>query len=308
MDLTSYDIILLNSSGGKDSQVMLDHVFWLAINQGVVDRLRVVHADLGRMEWPGVKELAERQAQCYGIPFAVTAYRGTKGKDLLDYVRDRGKWPDSQARYCTSDFKRGPVGNYITELVEEIRAQKGKNYQVRILNCLGIRAQESPRRKKMPFFSSAQKCKLKNHGAKTTCKFDSKLLNSRRHIDTWYPIFDWTESEVWQRIRETGVPYHEAYDKGMPRLSCMFCVFAPPAALEIAGRANPGLLDEYIQVETEIGHTFRKDFSIAQVKAAIEAMPIASGTHRYLEYVTVDKPKRVDDNSHDRANRSLYME
>ena len=36
------------------------------MTQGVEDRLIVVDADLGRMEWPGTKELAARQAAHYG--------------------------------------------------------------------------------------------------------------------------------------------------------------------------------------------------------------------------------------------------
>ena len=38
----------------------------------------------------------------------------------------------------------------------------------------------------------------------------------------------------------------------------------------IAGKANPELLDEYVKTEKEIGHSFRQDFSIAEVKEAIE--------------------------------------
>lgn len=46
-DLRSYDVLLVNSSGGKDSQAMLDHVVRLAREAGVADRIVVVHCDLG---------------------------------------------------------------------------------------------------------------------------------------------------------------------------------------------------------------------------------------------------------------------
>ena len=39
-------------------------------------------------------------------------------------------------------------------------------------------------------------------------------------------------------IRRSGVPYHYAYDFGMPRLSCMFCFYAPKSALRLAGSHN----------------------------------------------------------------------
>ena len=67
MDLTTYDIILVNTSGGKDSQSMLDFVHGLAAEQGVADRLVAVHANLGRMEWQG-SGLASVDPGADGIP------------------------------------------------------------------------------------------------------------------------------------------------------------------------------------------------------------------------------------------------
>ena len=57
----------------------------------------------------------------------------------------------------------------------------------------------------------------------------------------------------------------------MPRLSCVFCVFAPKSALTIAGRHNPDLLDEYVALEARIGHTFTHTMSIASVRDAIRS-------------------------------------
>ena len=104
--LTDYDVILINTSAGKDSQTLMREIFDQATAAGVTDRLVAVHCDLGRIEWSGTRELAHRQAAHYGIRFEVV--RRTGG-DLLDYVATRGKWPSNTARYCTSDFKRGPV-------------------------------------------------------------------------------------------------------------------------------------------------------------------------------------------------------
>jgi 3'-phosphoadenosine 5'-phosphosulfate sulfotransferase (PAPS reductase)/FAD synthetase len=249
-DLGSYDVILVNSSAGKDSQCMLDVVVERARALGVVDRVVVVHADLGRVEWEGTRELAEEQASAYGLRFI--AVKRPQG-DLLDHVRARRKWPASNARYCTSDHKRGQVRKVMTSLAAEVRERTGKD-QARILNCLGIRAQESPARAKRPSF-----------------QHDRPASNGRRHVDTWHPIHHWTVDEVWARIRQSGVPHHRAYDLGMPRLSCCFCIFAPKAALVVAGRHNRALLEEYVRTEDEIGHTFRKSLPIAEVLDAVEA-------------------------------------
>ena len=37
------------------------------------------------------------------------------------------------------------------------------------------------------------------------------------------PIIDWTDEEVWEFIREQGLPYCKLYDEGFERLGCIGC-------------------------------------------------------------------------------------
>jgi 3'-phosphoadenosine 5'-phosphosulfate sulfotransferase (PAPS reductase)/FAD synthetase len=245
-DLRAYDYIVINSSAGKDSQAMLHRVATLAKAAGVLDRVVVVHADLGRVEWEGTRELAEEQARHYGVRFEVVS---RPQGDLLQHVTERGKWPSSTARYCTSDHKRGQVQKLFTRLSREA------GRPIRILNCLGLRADESPNRAKRAAFSTNERA---------SC--------ASRHVSDWLPIHDWSQERVWWVIQmEAGTRWHAAYDLGMPRLSCCFCIFAPKSALVLAGKHNPTLLRNYVAVEELIGHTFRQDCSMADVAAAVAA-------------------------------------
>lgn len=248
-DLTTFDLIVVNSSAGKDSQAMLDHVVRLARQAGVADRIVVVHADLGRVEWSGTRELAEAQARSYGVRFEVV--RREKG-DLLEQVELRGMWPDRGNRYCTSDQKRDQILKLITKFVTSWRA--GNEGRCRVLNCMGLRAAESPARKKLP-----------------ALELNKRASNGKREVWTWLPIHALSADQVWERIKASGVPHHPAYDLGMPRLSCCFCVFSSRAALILAGQHNPALLAEYVRVERAIGHKFRQDLSIESVSDAIQA-------------------------------------
>lgn len=248
-ELATYDIILVNSSGGKDSQAMLDHVVALASEAGVKERLVVVHADLGRVEWDGTAALAQRQAEHYGVRFEKV---GRPQGDLLQHVKERGMWPSPAQRYCTSDHKRGQVAKVVTKLTKESRG--GGRRFTRVLNCMGLRAQESPARAKKAAFQT-----------------DARLSNQSRQVDNWLPIHDWSERSVWANIKASGVEHHYAYDLGMPRLSCIFCIFAPKPALVLAGKHNPELLAEYVAVEEAINHTFKPELSMADIKAAVDA-------------------------------------
>ncbi len=241
--------VVVNSSGGKDSQVALSEVVRLCdLNEVPRGRIVVSHQDLGRLEWRGTEDLVFEQAAHYYLRVEVSKYQNRAGDtpDLLDYVRRRRKWPDNQNRFCTSDFKRGPGGRVITKLWRESPGP--------VLNVFGFRSEESPARaKKVPFVRNL------------------RCSSGHREVWDWLPIHDWSEKEVWERIRASGVPHHPAYDIGMPRLSCCFCIFAPRAALLIAGKANPELLDEYCRIEAEIGHTFQNKKPISEIRDALAA-------------------------------------
>ena len=117
----------------------------------------------------------------------------------------------------------------------------------------GFRKEESPSRSK-----------------KEVLQVNTTLTTKKRLVMDWLPIHQWSLQQVWAVILTNKLPYHEAYNLGMPRLSCCFCIFSSFDALVVAGRANPELLDRYIEVETKIGHTFRNGFSIARIKEAIK--------------------------------------
>lgn len=257
MDLAPYDVILVSSSGGKDSQAMLTHVVHLADQQGIErSRIVVVHADLGRVEWAGTVELVRVQAACYGLRVEVVR----RSEDLIDQIRTRHKtlrakgdtttpaWPSSAARYCTSDQKTGQVAKLMTRMATAYRASGGRG-PIRILSCLGFRAQESAARAKRPALGV------------------DPQTNGRRQVTRWLPIFDWSVEQVWATIHRSGLPYHPAYDAGMPRLSCCFCVLAGRRDLVLAARLNPELAREYLALEEEVGHTFRLDLSMATIVA-----------------------------------------
>jgi len=253
--------IVVSSSGGKDSQVLL-HETVAACDAEGIDRSKivVVHSDLGRVEWEGTKALAQRQAESYGIEFVVVSRIGgiatksgkvySKGEafgDLLDYAERRGAFPDNSNRWCTSEFKRGPIAKLFTALAKDAKAA---GVEPIILDLQGLRAEESVARSKKPVVKMRKD-------------------NKNQIVITWLPIIERLETEVWETIKSNGLESHRAYELGMPRLSCAFCIFAGRDALLISGRANPALLDEYVAVEERTGHTFQNGKSLGEIKQAI---------------------------------------
>lgn len=289
-DLRTYDWLLINSSGGKDSQVTLSHVVALADAAGV-DRARivVVYADLGRVVWPQTREIAEAQAGLLGVRFEVVQ---REQGDLLDYVLDRNQrrvaegktgtqtlsWPSASTRWCTSDLKTGPVTRLMTLLVNETRQQR-PGRRVRVLNCLGIRAEESSDRAKKTSFGRDPANWSSTRGDTGTRK-----PHSKREVDRWLPIFTWTRAQVWGEIRRSGLPWHWAY-QFVDRLSCVECVMSPMRQLVVGAYFNPDLARAYQSAEAATGHSFKQGLTMGEVIDAADRMatPTPRDPFRYID-------------------------
>ena len=276
------DWVVISSSGGKDSQAMLSYVVRRTRALGMLHKVVVVHADLGRVEWSGTRELAELQARLAGVPrFEVVQ---ASGADLLERVEirygklkakaeeealERGEdpaavkvppaWPSSSARWCTADVKRGPIRTLYTRLVAEL-AHLNLGRPVRILECIGQRAAESVQRAKLAEVEI-------NRGAS----------NGKRHVTTWRAIHSWSDRKVWREIARSRLPYHPAYDWSNRRLSCVFCVLGCNSDLVNGARRVPELAAAYAETEARVGADFKKGLSMREIIRRAQALEEAEG-------------------------------
>jgi len=278
LDLRDWDLIVVNTSGGKDSQCAMQVICRQAAAQGVLDRVVVNYCDLGeRVVWPGTadigpnapllvaeygdrpgcRDLAGLHARVNGVPadrFRVTRY---DGGDLLDAIAERGMFPDKKNRWCTSSRKRDVSLPLLTDLVRQVR-RAGLRRRARILYVFGFRAAESDdRAAKVPFGIN-----------------DRASNKTRREVWDLYPIHHWTDAQVWADIRRSGVPFAWPYDAGMSRLSCSYCVLGSTMDLMLASVLRPDVAAQYIAVEQRIGHTFQNGRSLESIAAAATAAGI----------------------------------
>lgn len=232
-------------------------------------QLHVVHADLGDIEWAGVKEYIHsviRPGQKLMIARAIHA--DGSPKDFFSAVRQRRKtldttgrhdapaFPSSTARFCTSDLKTGPIWKVIRRHANNIQATI-------VVNCVGIRGSES----------STRQSKIDKRG---TLNLNKKNTISYRQAFDWWPIAHWNCStdhgfdaetmtdDIWNYLRLHDSQGHPAYADGNDRLSCMFCIFGSTGDLKHAHRANPELYQRYIDLEIEVRTTMFNGQSLAQ--------------------------------------------
>lgn len=223
-------LFVVNHSGGKDSQAMLIRLAALVPARQMV----VVHACLGDVEWPGARELAEKQAADLGVPFVVAkATKTLLGMVEQRYVTRPGvpSWPSAKHRQCTSDLKRGPIER-------EVRKYAKANGHTLIVNCMGIRAAESANRAKL-----------------ATLRLNASNSKAGREWYDWLPIFDYTTDGVFATIWDAGQTAHWAYAAGNERLSCVFCIMGSKADLANGAKHRPDLLARYVEIEQRTGYT-----------------------------------------------------
>ncbi|MET9110533.1 phosphoadenosine phosphosulfate reductase family protein [Streptomyces zhihengii] len=249
------DLLIIQTSSGKDSLVAMHRTVAAAKAAGCLHKVRVMHCDLGS-EWPGVADLARRQAERYGIPFRLVTPDG----GFLGMVEHRQMWPDAKRRLCTSALKRDPTGPVITTWVREL----GLDRQAIVLNVMGVRGAESA--------SRALKARL---------ALDPRTTSANRLVLTWNIIHGLSEQEVWQDIASNGLEYHPIYDTGLERLSCVYCVLAGPEWLILATRVCFALElphpQTFAELERRIGHSFKQDFTLSSIIAAARMLDALDG-------------------------------
>ena len=243
-------IFYVSHSGGKDSQAQY-HV----VRRQVPDsQIVVVHADLGEIEWTGVKEHIRANIE-HELNVVRAVWKDGSEKDLFGMVRRRratldaqGKvdapaWPSSAARFCTSDLKRDPIWKFIRRHSKEAGAKI-------VVNATGLRREESGARAK----------RIEKNGELCINKRQS---NTVRDAWEWHPVANLTTAEVFQVIADAGQEAFWSYAAGNERLSCVFCIFGSKGDLANGAKHRPELARKYIELEKEVRSTLFHGDSLA---------------------------------------------
>jgi 3'-phosphoadenosine 5'-phosphosulfate sulfotransferase (PAPS reductase)/FAD synthetase len=226
-------IFYVSHSGGKDSQAMYALIKDLVPENQIV----VVHADLGEIEWTGVQDhIRDTITHDLHVVRAV--------KTFFEMVRHRAAtrpdvppWPSSATRQCTSDLKRGPIQKFIRHDMKS----RGSGLSV---NCTGIRAEESPGRRKQVAF-----------------KMNAALSKAGREVYDWLPIHGLSTEEVFEVIASVGQEAFHAYKRNK-RLSCVFCIMGCANDLQHGAEERPELYQQYLDLEDETGWTMFNGYSL----------------------------------------------
>ncbi len=215
-------LFVINHSGGKDSQAMTIRVRKLVH----AEQILMIHAVLPEVTWHGdIQHIRDTIGE---LPLVLA----NATKTFFEMVDHRQMWPSPTNRQCTSDLKRGPIEREIRHWIKKY------NMSGLVVNCMGLRAEESPGRAKAEPF-----------------KLNKRNSKAGREWYDWLPIHHLLTEEVFATIRDAGEEPHWVYFAGMTRLSCCFCIMASKSDLTVATDLVPRLYARYVAKEKEIDQT-----------------------------------------------------
>lgn len=248
--LGAHAAVGIGVSGGKDSCLLAFAVEAHLREIGHQGTRILVHADLGRIEWTDSLATCQRLADALDLEL-VTVRR--QAGDMVD--RWLVRWDNNVARYhdlscvklilpwstpsmrfCTSELKTAVI---CAELARRFRGQA-------ILSAVGIRRQESPKRRQAPISTRQALLHRPSFGTRGW---------------TWNAVLHWLLDDVLAFLAARGFALHEAYrDWDSTRLSCMYCILGSLRDLTASTRAaerHPHHAEVYrLLVDLEIASAF----------------------------------------------------
>lgn len=247
-------LLLVNFSGGKDSEVTLHQIDKLF---GATHDIMCVWADTGAEykdnpgHWPSSEAWTISRAGNYGYALKVVRHPKTT---YLERVEAWGIFPDAMNRWCTGDFK--------TKQIEKVINASGHDY---IISILGIRAAESPKRARQAPWKAIAHLNRK-----------SNVTKRQRNVFQWYPLHQWPTDAIFAYCERHKLPLHPIYD-WMPskRFSCETCIFATDADLAAIRKYNYQAFAKIAALEIKINFNMRNGATVTKRADAWEAKQAA---------------------------------
>lgn len=227
--------LIINFSGGKDSQTLLDLV------SGVTDNFLCFYMISG-IDFQESIDFAKASCEKLGYKMLTSCPSDYKG-GFFERLPIIGYFPTVQntTLWCNRDLKIRPQ-------YRVLQRHFGKNVTFYKLN--GVRRYESARRMKI-HASTKDFMRMDYHVAKSVMVF---------------PILNWTDEDVraYLKAKSITVPKNPLYEKyGVS--GCWYCPFYQPSIYRRIMRLNPCLYDEIIEWETRLnkpagsGFTYLRD-------------------------------------------------
>tara|TARA_R100000773_G_scaffold44629_1_gene46662 strand:+ start:348 stop:1244 length:897 start_codon:yes stop_codon:yes gene_type:complete len=207
------DLHIASLSGGKDSVAACLHLNELGIphrrvfmdtgweHPTLYSHLDYLEAELGPIERIGA-DIPTLPAHVLPDVLAIESLVGVSPSAFVRWTVRKGMFPSRTKRFCTQELKVRPFLRWVEGLDADV------------VNIVGIRAQESAARAKLP---------------------ERELMPGAEHIEVWRPLIRWTEEDVIAIHQRHNVRPCPLYLEGSSRVGCWPCIHANKGQLQQLG-------------------------------------------------------------------------
>jgi 3'-phosphoadenosine 5'-phosphosulfate sulfotransferase (PAPS reductase)/FAD synthetase len=237
--------VLVSFSGGKDSQAAL---IWAAKEFGA-EKIEAVFCDTG---WEHECTYDHVNSVCESMGVKLVVLKSSKYDGFVDLAQKKGRFPSSQARFCTEELKIKPMIDYILLHSENL------------LIVQGIRKNESASRSKMMEMCRMFKYYFEPYGIDgngkpkyfTYRKKDVVEFVAKYSDDIIRPVFNWTAQDVIDYILENDQKPNPLYYHGFSRVGCFPCIMVRHNEVKQINSTFPEYIERLVVAELNLGRTF----------------------------------------------------
>ncbi len=291
LPLWEYDFIVVALSGGKDSVACLLEMVRRCDEAGVPrSRIECWHQCVDGApgsesvwDWPVTDAYCAALCRVLGVTYRRQWREGGLSRELArDFERTAPvHFELADGTVGTTGGTNGPLGTRGVHPAQSANlASRWCSPAVKIDVCAGAVCNDPRFEGATVLMVTGERRQESANRATYATVEEGRGTNTRRRVDQWRVILEWSEARVWDCLKAHRIVPHPAYRIGFGRCSCLTCIFNGHDEWATVRAIAPKPFEYHVGVEATSGSTVRKGLTV--IDQADRGTPLPGAADREL--------------------------